>query len=66
MLVPVTSFQNCLMFVGKAIDYPSEAPFRSYPIWSAQGLTHKHETGLKRSVRYKHFKLLRAFVNYRR
>ncbi len=55
-------FQLSLMFVGKAGEYPSEAPFYR----KGSGLTRKHQTWLERLARDKHSSLLRKSVNYDR
>jgi hypothetical protein len=57
-------FQPWLMFAGKAWAYPSEARFRCPTLWQTPGLTHKHQTSLKRLANNKHSRFFKKLINY--
>ncbi len=56
--------QPSLMFVGKAVPYLIEEPFRCSTLGQVPGLTHKHQARLDRLARDKHSSLLQTFFSY--
>ncbi len=64
MFAPGKSFQDSIVFAGKAGAYPSEAPFKCSILEWAPGLAHKQSTSMERLAKNKHSSLLRIFVNY--
>ncbi len=60
---PWKAFTACVLIVGKAGTYLSEALSRCSTLEQAPGLTHNHQTRLERLARNKQSHLLRKFVN---